>query len=37
MLSSLSLVINITLQRCDIMFSFINNPQQRLYTIARLE
>jgi len=37
MLSFLSLIMNITLQRCDVMFSFINNPQQRLYTIARLE
>ena len=37
MLSYLSLIMNITLKRCDIMYSFINNPQQRLYTIARLE
>jgi len=37
MSSYLSLTLNITLKRCDIMFSFINNPQQRLYTIARLE
>jgi len=37
MLFFLSLIINITLKRCDVMFSFINNPQQRLYTIARLE
>jgi len=37
MSSYLSLTINITLKRCDIMYSFINNPQQKLYTIARLE
>jgi len=37
MSSILSLIINITLQRCDVMYFFINNPQQRLYTIARLE
>lgn len=37
MTSYLSLIMNIVLQKCDVMYSFINNPQQRLYTIARLE
>jgi hypothetical protein len=37
MSSYLFLIINIILKQCDVMYSFINNPQQRLYTIARLE
>jgi len=33
----LKVVINIILKHRDIMYSFINDPQQRIYTIARLE
>lgn len=37
MLEFLNLIINITLKHTDIMYSFINKPQERIYTITRLE
>ena len=33
----LELVLNIILKQCDIMHAFINDPQQRIYTVPRLE
>lgn len=33
----LILVINLILTRCDRMYSFIDDPQQRIYTVPRLE
>jgi hypothetical protein len=37
MLQFLKLLSNIILKQSDIMHSFINNPQQRIYTVPRLE
>jgi hypothetical protein len=37
MISYLYLVSTIIFKRCDVMYAYINNPQQRIYTIARLE
>jgi hypothetical protein len=31
------LISNIVLKQCDIMHAFINDPQQRIYTVPRLE
>lgn len=33
----LTLIINLILTRCDRMYSFIDDPQQRIYTVPRLE
>ncbi|ADG91788.1 hypothetical protein Arnit_0121 [Arcobacter nitrofigilis DSM 7299] len=33
----LELLLNIILKHSDIMHSFINDPQQRIYTVPRLE
>lgn len=37
MLQFLKLLLNIILKQSDIMNSFINDPQQRIYTVPRLE
>ena len=37
MFEFLELVINLILQKSDVMYSFINDPQQRIYTVPRLE
>ena len=37
MLDSLILVNNIVFKQCDVMSSFIDDPQQRIYTVPRLE
>ena len=34
---NLFLINNIVLKQCDIMNFFINDPQQRIYTVPRLE
>ncbi len=33
----LRLISTIVLKQCDIMHAFINDPQQRIYTVPRLE
>lgn len=37
MLDFLSLIMNIIFKQCDVMYSFIDDPQQRIYTVPRLE
>ncbi len=35
--SVLKLTVNIIFKQCDRMLFFIDDPQQRIYTVARLE
>lgn len=35
--TNLKLIENLILLQCDKMFSFIDDPQQRIYTVPRLE
>jgi hypothetical protein len=37
MFEFLELIENIVLKTSDVMYSFINDPQQRIYTVPRLE
>ena len=37
MLDFLILITNIILKQCDVMFCYIDDPQQRIYTVPRLE
>ena len=37
MLDYLYLISTIIFKQCDVMYSYVNNPQQRIYTVPRLE